>query len=139
MVAAAILALALSPSPQTAASQETDGVGVSLARVRELLTRRAPALKITTPEPTYKVEVIQHPYFTTTPFVWTFAGGGVPTMQRRTDGATPLISIGVPIGGGGDEGLGAAVRAIKRKFDERGAREEVSRAIAAFCATHECN
>ena len=121
MVAAAILALALSPSPQTAASQETDGVGVSLARVRELLTRRAPALKITTPEPTYKVEVIQHPYFTTTPFVWTFAGGGVP------------------IGGGGDEGLGAAVRAIKRKFDERGAREEVSRAIAAFCATHECN
>jgi hypothetical protein len=138
MVAPAILALALSASPQSAAAPDAVQGDSYVARIRDLLARRAPVLKISTPEPTYKVEIIQHPYFTTVPFVWTFAGGGVPTAQRQTDASSPLISVGVPIGGGGDAGIGAAFRALKSKFDERAARDEVGRAVAEFCATHAC-
>src|SRR5262245_38402882 len=137
MFASAVLALVLAGAPQNAPSDAAQP-GASLARIRELLARRPPVLKITAPEPTYKVEVIQHPYFTTRPFVRTFAGVGLPLAQRQTDAASPLISIGVPIGGGGDQGVGAAFRALKSKLDERAAREEVSRAVAEFCASHAC-
>src|SRR5262249_7846221 len=91
MSASAVRALVLAGAPQNAPSDAAQP-GASLARIRELLARRPPVLKITAPEPTYKVEVIQHPYFTTPPFVWTFAGGGVPLAQRQTDAASPLIS-----------------------------------------------
>ncbi|HZR23344.1 MAG TPA: hypothetical protein VFA59_07150 [Vicinamibacterales bacterium] len=111
----------------------------SLRRIREKLAKPAPSLvvKAPTPEPTFKVEVQQHPYFTEIPFVWTFNGGGVPTTQKTTGPGQPLITVGVPIGGG-EGGVLPALRALKSKLQERGAREEVERAIAEFCATHAC-
>jgi len=132
---AAALALVLD---QSAAAPADDSA--SLRRIRAALAKPASTLvvKAPPPEPTYRVEILQHPYFTEIPFVWTFAGGGVPTTQTPAGPGQPLISVGVPIGAGGDEGVLPMLRAIKRSLDERGAHGEVSRAIAEFCAAHGC-
>jgi len=114
--------------------------GASLRRIREKLAKPAPSLvvKAPTPEPTFKVEVQQHPYFIEIPFVWTFNGGGFPLTQTPTGPGQPLITVGVPIGGGGEGGVLPALRALRAKLQDRAAKDEVSRAIAEFCATHAC-
>jgi hypothetical protein len=126
------IALQASSAPPPSASDAL------LARIREALAKGPPRLRITTPEPTYRVEIREHPYFRDLPMTWSFAGGGVPTTERRVDGSTPVISVGVPIGGGGDAGVLPMLRALRAKLGEHAAREEVSRAIAEFCATHAC-
>src|SRR5437870_3501176 len=54
----------------------------ALTRIRAALARPE-RLRISTrhrdlPEPTFRIEIRQHPYFTEVPFIWTFSGGGVP-------------------------------------------------------------
>jgi hypothetical protein len=138
MLTAAAFGLAVAVMLQSAASPPPAAVDPSLTRIREALAKPAPRLRITTPPPTYKVEIRQRSYFTDIPTTWSFAGGGVPTTQARADGGAPLITVGVPIGGGGDEGVLPMLRAIRTKLGEHAAREDVARAIAEFCATHAC-
>lgn len=130
-----LLAIAMQSAADAPATDEA-----SLRRIREKLAKPAPSLvvKAPTPEPTFKIEVQQHPYFTELPFVWTFNGGGVPTTQGPTGPGQPLITVGVPIGGGGEGGVLAALRSLRNSLQERAAKDEVSRAIAEFCATHAC-
>ena len=135
-VCAALLLAIVMQSASDAPATDT----AALRRIREKLAKAAPSLVIKppTPEPTFKVEIQQHPYFTDIPFVWTFNGGGVPTTQRPTGPGQPLITVGVPIGGGGEGGVLPMLRALRSSLQERAAKDEVSRAIAEFCATHAC-
>ena len=88
LLACVLLVDQTSPAPSDDAA--------SLRRIREKLAKPAASLVIKppTPEPTFKVEVQQHPYFTEIPFVWTFSGGGVPATQRSPTGqGQPLFTI----------------------------------------------
>ena len=124
------LGAAQKPSP----ADEPAPADAALTRIRAKLARPE-RLKIAPdrelPEPTFRIEIRQHPYFIEVPFVWTFSGGGVPL--RPPDGAytggTPLVSSGnlLPLFG-----------ALKHAIDQHAAPAEVQKAIAEFCATHIC-
>jgi hypothetical protein len=126
-----VLALALTSDPQPPSDQPAPPP-VSLDRIRRGL-ERPPGLRVSAPmpEPTYRVRVVQHPYFLEVPFTWTFAGGGVPAAAPSGAGVSstpPLIQVdALPM-------LTGAVHAIR----ERAARHEVQQAIAEFCAEHSC-
>jgi hypothetical protein len=130
-----VLVLFLGQSTQPSADD------ASLRRIRAALAKPAPTLVVRppAPQPTFKVTIQQHPYFVERPFVWTFAGGGTPTTQRPTGPGQPLITVGVPIGGGGEGGVLPMLRAAKSALQEHAARDEVERAMAEFCAAHSCN
>ena len=136
MVGAVLFALALTaqdaaPPASHPAAAETDA---SLTRIRARLASPE-TVRLSTdrelPEPTFRVEIHQHPYFTEVPFVWTFAGGGVPFVPPHGDqiGGTPLVSSGnmLPL-----------FVSLKRALDERAARAEMQKAFAEFCETHVC-
>jgi hypothetical protein len=128
------LAMALAAPQQNAAAQAPQAPTewpVSLSRIRAGLARPI-RLRIATPEPTYRVEIQQHPFFTDVPRTWTFDGGGVPFS------ATPFGTSGSP----------AAVQSgnllplfgkVQHAIEQHAAEEEVRRAIADFCATHSCD
>jgi hypothetical protein len=112
----------------------------SLRRIRAALAKPAPTLVVRppAPQPTFTVTVEQHPYFIERPFVWTFAGGGTPTTQRPTGPGQPLMTVSVPVGGGGEGGVVPMLRAVRSAIQEHAAHSEVERAMAEFCATHSC-
>ena len=144
----ALLAIALAAGPQnaaplTAAEQSAGETPVpsdaSLNRIRVRLSRPQ-RIHFSTdqplPEPTFRIEIRQHPYFTELPFIWTFQGGGAPITAPGLEhmGGSMLPQS---FGKGGTDIL-PLFTSLKRSLDEHGARTEVQKALAEFCATHLC-
>ena len=115
---------------QPAAAQNAPQDDAQLARIRKALDRPA-QLRITPREPTFRVEVRQHPYFTDQPFVWTFDGGGVPMAapQFSATGTPPIVQV---------DALPLITRA-RKALAQRAAEREVRRAMADYCASHSCD
>ena len=135
MLALAFSALLLS-DPQTvvvAADAPAVVTQPSLIRIRETLSKPA-GLRVTVPEPTFRVEVRAHPYFTEIPWTWDFGGGGAAPVVTRTVGQStpPLIAIDLlPIG--------RALANGRRAHAERAAQDEIRHTLADFCSTHACD
>jgi len=135
MLALAFSALLLS-DPQTvvvAADAPAVVTQTSLIRIRETLSKPA-GLRVTVPEPTFRVEMRAHLYFTEIPWTWDFGGGGAAPVVTRTVGQStpPLIAIDLlPIG--------RALANARRAHAERAAHDEVRHALADFCSTHACD
>jgi hypothetical protein len=134
LVLAPLLALALAAAAQDAAANTA--LPVSLDRIREGLQRK-PALRISAPPPeppTYRVEIIQHPFFRAEPKPWDYNGGGFSS-------SAPSATAGAPSPGarpqGGTDILPLFTKA-KRALDEHAAIREVQQAIADFCAHYSC-
>jgi hypothetical protein len=129
--AVTVLVLALQVVAQEPpAGSEAQTYGVSLSRVRQAL-ERPQRLHVDLPEPTFKVEVRGHRFFTDLPFTWTFEGGGVPfaAPQVGTSGSPPLVKGDV---------LPLLSRA-RKAMAARAAQRDAERAIREYCATtREC-
>ncbi len=128
-----LIIAALAAAPQSQAADEAPKPDASLTRIRTRLARPERlhvSVERELPEPTFRIEIHQHPYFTEYPFIWTFDSGGVPFGTPgfvRT--GTPLVSSGnvLPL-----------FTSLKRALDEHAAKAEVQKAILEFCATHLC-
>lgn len=139
MLATAVLALLLGAEPQSAAGPDPAAPIQTPESLKRIATALAepPRLRLDAPrpEPTFRVEIQQHPYFTEIPFTWTFGGGGVPftgASAGASSGTTPLVQVDVlPIL--------AAVRRAWTERESRAIREDVQRELAEFCATHGCD
>ena len=131
-----IMALAAPQSPATA--DEAPKSDTSLTRIRTRLARPE-QLHVSTerelPEPTFRIEIHQHPYFTEVPYIWTFAGGGVPLTAP---GLEHMGGSMLPQSFGGGTDVLPALASLKRALDEHKAKAEVQKAILEFCATHLC-
>jgi hypothetical protein len=131
-----VMALALAGADQDAAA--APAASASLDRIRAALAR-TPALRVDAPPPppatTYRVEIIEHPFFTEIPYEWNFAtGGGFPSSApSATPGAPPPLSH---VAGGTD--ILPLFGKVKHAFAERAAQREVQQTVAEFCATHSC-
>jgi hypothetical protein len=128
-------------APQSAEEQVTAPVE-SDATLNRLAVRlsRPQRIHFTTdqplPEPTFRIEIRQHPYFTDVPFIWTFQGGGAPLTAPGLEhmGGSMLPQS---FGKGGTDIL-PLFTSLKRGLDEHAARAEIQKALAEFCATHIC-
>ena len=130
------LLLALTLAGDQDAAPAPAALPVSLDRIRASLARQ-PALRITPPPPpaTFRVEVIEHPFFADIPFEWNFATGGgfASSAPSATPGAPPPLGH---VNGGSD--ILPLFGHMKRALAERAARREVQQTVAEFCATHSC-
>ena len=129
-----VVAAAVAVNAQDAAPAASR-LPVSVERIRQAL-QRTPTLRITTPPPdppTYRVQIIEHPYFRTEPHQWTYDGGGyaVSGPNGTSSGmvwSPPLIQVdALPM-----------LAAAKQALGERAARREVQQAMAEFCAQYSC-
>ncbi len=131
---APLVALALAASPQEAPPPQTSWP-VSLEHIRAGL-QRTPTLRVTAPppEPTFRTEIVQHPYFIEIPQTWTFGGGGYASSAPSAAPGAPS-----PLGHveGGTDILPLFAR-IPHALAERAARREVQQAMAEFCARYSC-
>lgn len=132
MVAGLLFSVLLAAEPQGAAPSAAPGADpAALRRIAAALAQPV-RLRISAPQPTFHIEIQQHPYFRELPFTWNWAGaGGVPTGAPHATGSgtPPLVQVDVlPL-------LRDAVHAMS----ERAAEREVQRAVAEFCATHACD
>ncbi|HZT77559.1 MAG TPA: hypothetical protein VFA27_12980 [Vicinamibacterales bacterium] len=133
MLAPLALALALAASHQDAS--DAPRLPVSLAHIRAGL-QRTPVLRVDArpPEPTFRTEIVQHPYFIEIPHTWTFGGGGyASSAPAATPGALPP---GTAMVGGTD--LLPLVTGAARAVREHAAHREVQQAFADFCAKYSC-
>lgn len=129
-----LVALLLSAPAQDAPAPTTTTLPVSLDRIRRGLQQK-PALRVSAPpEPTFKVQVIQHPYFFDIPYTWTFGAGGVPSTAPSpvyTGGnptTPPLVKAEAwPL-----------VTAAKQALAEHAAQRDVQQAMLEFCAQYSC-
>ena len=129
MLATAALVLLVVSAQATETAARVAIPDETLRRIAAALAQPQ-SLRLTTPVPTFRTEVQQHPWFTDVPHPWNFAGGGVATAAPQTGRpATPaLVAVdALPL-----------LRAARTAWTERGAREEVSKATESFCATHPC-
>ena len=101
MLAGVCLALLLGVEPQSAAEAERAAPVQTPESVKRIAAALAipPRLQIHAPlpEPTFRVEVQQHPYFADRPFTWNFGGGGTsrstPRPPSAGSGTPPLFQI----------------------------------------------
>lgn len=111
-----LLAFLVCASPGQDATTDPKGVPISLERIKREL-QRTPALRVSTPppEPTFKVEVVQHPYFLEMPYTWNWGGGGVPVAAPAASpsGSPPLFTID----------LLPLLKAAKRAYDRHAATD----------------
>lgn len=132
MAAGLLLAVLLAAEPQGPAPSAAPAADpAALRRIGAALAQPI-RLRISVPQPTFHVEIEEHPYFQERPFTWSWEGaGGVPAAAPHAPGigTPPLVEMDVlPL-------LRDAVHAIS----ERAAEREVQRAVAEFCATHACD
>ena len=108
---------------------------VSVDRIRRAL-QRTPTLRVSTPPPdppTYRVQIIEHPYFRSEPHEWKYDGGGYASSGPSTTPGgipwtPPLAQVdALPM-----------IAAAKQALGERAARREVQQAMAEFCAQYSC-
>jgi hypothetical protein len=136
MLALAFSALLLSDPQSVVVAADAPAVvtQASLSRIREALSKPA-GLRVTVPEPTFRVEVRAHPYFTEIPWTWDFGGGGgaAPVVPRALGQSTPpLITIDLLA-------IGRALANARRAHAERAAQDDVGHELAEFCSTHACD
>jgi hypothetical protein len=132
------------------ASEATPKLPVSLTRIRHALERPAP-LRITLRESNadFHVEIRERPLYSPNLLgpvetLWSTAtspvapGGLYAYEQRRRLGQSwtqPIFAVDLlSIGTAAQE----AVAHARRSSAEKAARDEVRRALAEFCATHQC-
>ena len=139
MLAPVLLAIALAAGPQNpAGDSDAPKSGSSLSRIRVKLSQPERLHIATTrelPEPTFRIEIHQHPYFTEMPFIWTFAGGG---YALTAPGLEHMGGSQLPKSFGGGTDVLPLFMSLKRSLDERAAKAEMQKALAEFCATHIC-
>jgi|SRR5579862_615108 len=133
--------MALAAAPQSPApAEDTASADASLSRIRTKLAT-PPRLRLTPPtdrelpEPTFRIEIHEHPYFTEVPFIWTFSGGGTPLTAP---GLEHMGGSQLPKSFGGGTDVLPLFASLKRALDEHAAKAEVQKAILEFCATHIC-
>jgi hypothetical protein len=141
----ALLAIALAGTPQSPAPSGGQAAGdtaaqpdSSLSRIRARLSRPEKVHFATDrqlPEPTFRIEIRQHPYYTEVPFIWTFQGGGMPLTAP---GLEHMGGSQLPHSFGSGSEILPLFTSLKRSLDEHAARAEVQKALAEFCATHIC-
>jgi len=145
------LALGIQPPVEPTSAPEVNlELPVSVARIRSALERPAP-LRLTLPEShaDFHIEICARPRYSANLLgpvetLWTTPTGPVPPgglhafeqrQQLRETWSQPMISVDLL-------SIGTAVhRAIanaRRAGAEKAARDEVQRALAEFCATHDC-
>lgn len=144
VIAAVFVASALACAPQTptpAAAPPSPELPVSLDHIREALAR-PPGLRWTPPEvkPDFVVHISERERFEKMMPPWDFRSGPVPPgglyawEQLQRSGvamAQPLISVDLMAIA---REIGGAISAARTAHATAQAREEVRRAIAAFCA-----
>lgn len=103
---------------------------VSLDRIRRGL-QRTPTLRVEvpTPEPTFKVTIVEHPYFREVPHQWDWGGGGVPLAGPPSGTGSPALA---------QVDVLPLLKSAKHAYDEHAAKKDVERELAAFCSTHVC-
>lgn len=139
LMLAAPAAEAQDASSQTADSTKTapTTLSVSMDRIRRGL-QKTPKLRVDVPMPvpTYKVQIVQNPYFLEVPYKWDWGvRGGVPTTAPNVTATggnqwtPPLISSGnmLPL-----------FTSFVHGFAERAAEREVQQTILEFCAQYSC-
>jgi hypothetical protein len=133
-----LIVMALAAPQSTAAADEAPRSDAALTRIRARLAKPE-RLHVSTerelPEPTFRIEIRQHPYFTEVPYIWTFAGGGVPLTAP---GLEHMGGSQLPQSFGGGTDVLPLFTSLKRALDEHAAKAEVQKAILEFCATHLC-
>jgi hypothetical protein len=136
------------PSPAAAppSSAAQRQLPISLARVRAGL-ERPPVLRLTVPDPPpdFRIEIQQRPFIQDLIERLDFSSGPMPRggiyayeQQQRMgtpEIAQPLVMVDAL---GIASSVRKAVSSARRSHAEAAAREEVQRALAEFCATHEC-
>jgi len=149
MLGPALLAIAIAGAPQAPAVPADGGQSVSETPVQSDASLNRIRLRISRPqrihfatdqplpEPTFRIEIRQHPYFTEMPFIWTFQGGGSPMTAPGLEhmGGSMLPQS---FGNKGGTDILPLFTSLKRGLDEHAARAEVQKALAEFCATHLC-
>jgi hypothetical protein len=147
------LALALGiqfPLDPITATEVTPELPVSLAHIRSALARPAP-LRLTLPEShaDFHVEVRERLLYSPSLLgpvetLWTTPTGPVPAgglyafeqrQHLRAPWSQPMMSIDLLSVG---TAFHSAIANARRAGAEKAARDEVQRALAEFCATHEC-
>lgn len=131
---AVLLALALAAAAEEPPA--TTALPVSLDRIRDGLQRK-PVLRINAPAPeppTFRVEIIEHPYFHAQPKPWDYGGGGFASSAPSATPGAPPPGGRAP---GGSDVLPLFTKA-KHALDEHAARREVQQAILEFCAQYSC-
>jgi hypothetical protein len=137
-ILAALCAVPAAAVGQTAAAQSSTGEhdrrDPSLDRIRAALAQPS-VLHIEVPageQPTFRVAVQGHGYYTDKPMTWDFDGGGVPFTAPAAGPiglAPPLIKVdALP-----------AIRSAIRSRRQRAAEAQVRHALAEFCAEHDCD
>lgn len=141
MLASAFLAIALAAGAQSlapAAEVPHAPADASLDRIRERLSQTS-WLRISPdrdlPQPMFRIEIHEHPYFTERPLVWTFAGGGYPLTAP---GLERMGGSGLPKSFGGGTDVLPLFTSLKRVLATRAAKAEVQKALEEFCAAHTC-
>jgi hypothetical protein len=146
VIAGLLVATALACAPQTptsaaAATPPSPELPVSLDHIREALAR-PPGLRWTPPEvkPDFVVHVSERERFEKMMPPWDFRSGPVPPgglyawEQLQRSGvamAQPLISVDLMAIA---HEIGGAISAMRTAYATAAAREEVRRAIEAYCA-----
>ena len=147
------LALALGIQPPvepTSAPEVNPELPVSVARIRSALDRPAP-LRLTLPEShaDFHIEIRARPLYSPNLLgpvetLWTTPAGPVPPgglhafeqrQQLRETWSQPMISVDLLSIG---TALHRTIANARRAGAEKAARDEVQRALAEFCATHDC-
>ncbi|HEV3140351.1 MAG TPA: hypothetical protein VGY57_07555, partial [Vicinamibacterales bacterium] len=124
-----MLAIALAAAPQSPVpADEAARSDAQLTRIRAKLATPG-RLRISTadrqlPEPTFRIEIHQHPYFTEVPFIWTFAGGGMPLTAP---GLEHMGGSQLPRSFGGGTDVLPLFTSLKRALDERAAKADVQK------------
>jgi hypothetical protein len=145
------LAMGLQPPAEQRSVPETRELPVSVSRIRAALDRPAPLrLTVPAPRPTFRVEIRERLLYSPNLLgpveqLWSTTAGPVPPgglhgfEQRQQLGqpwSQPLFSVDLLSIGGAIRNAFANAR---RASAEKAARDEVQRALAEFCATHECS
>jgi len=122
---------------------------VSVSRIRAALAAPAPLrLALPPPKPTFRVEIRERLLYSPNLLgpveqLWSTTTGPVPPgglygfeqAQRLGQWSPPLFSVDLLAVGGAVQ---KAVANARRSRAEKGARDEVQRALAEFCAMYEC-
>jgi hypothetical protein len=146
------LALALgsqAPTDPGPVAESARELPVSVSHIRAALDRPAPLrLTVPAPKPTYRVQIREHLLYSPNLLgpveqLWSTTTGPPPPgglyayeqRQRLGQLSQPLYLVDLLSIGGA---IKNAITNARRSGAEKAAREDVQRALAEFCATHEC-
>jgi hypothetical protein len=145
-----VLAVGLQQAVDPSSAPDASELPVSLTRIRTAL-ERPEKLRLTLPEPDahFRVEIRERPLYSPNLLapvetLWSPSPGRVPPgglyafEQRQRFGglwSQPMLSVDLLSIG---SAVQKAIANARRTRAENAAREEVRRALAEFCAVHDC-